>query len=112
MGEEGVGVGRGDRVEGRQQRLERPGGQPPQVRFKLGEGMLDRVEVGRVGRQEQQPAAYRLDQMADPLALVRAQVVQHHYLAGAQVGQQRVGDVGVEDQAVGRTLERQPIVAI
>src|SRR3712207_7773831 len=51
-------------------------------------GLLYGVEVRRVGRQVDQLASLALDQLPDPLSLVRAQVVHHHHLAFLQRGTQ------------------------
>ena len=44
------------------------GGLSHQV-LELGEDLLDRVEVGAVGRQEQEPGAHRADRLTDGLSL-------------------------------------------
>src|SRR3954469_21593649 len=45
------------------------------MRLQLGKGLLDWIEVGTVGRQEQQLGAGRLDGLAHRMALVARQVV-------------------------------------
>src|SRR5215211_1281636 len=71
-------------ADGLQERLARPGLRLPQERLDLGEGLLDRREIRRVGRQEQQRAAPCFDEVAHPFAPVRAEVVQHHHLTRPQ----------------------------
>ena len=75
--------------------------------FDLGEGQLDRVEVRRVGRQEEEASTGRLDGRAGGLALVRAQVVQDDDLTGAQAGGEEALGVGREDGAIDRPRDRQ-----
>ena len=57
-----------------------------QQRLQLGEGVLDRVEVGTVGRQEAEPRTSGLDGFADDQPLVGRQVVEDHDIAGPQRG--------------------------
>jgi hypothetical protein len=54
-----------------------------QQRLDLGESLFYRVEVRRVGRQEQEFAVSSLDQLTHPSALVGAEVVEHYRLTGA-----------------------------
>ena len=54
----------------------------PQQGLEFREGHLDGVEVGAVGRQEQQPCPRRLDGLADTADLVRWKVVHHHHITG------------------------------
>ena len=55
-----------------------------QVSFEFGNGLLDRVEVGGIGRQVSQLGAGRLDDLAHRTALVRRQIVHHDDIAGRQ----------------------------
>ena len=66
--------------------VEGAGTDAAQVGLELGEGHLDRVEVGRVGRQVAERRPGRLDRFADARDLVAAQVVQHQHIAGAGIG--------------------------
>src|SRR5215210_3905304 len=59
----------------------------------LRERLLDGVVVRRVGWQEEQLAAPRLDQLAHLLALVRREVVRNYDLPGAKRGRQNPLDV-------------------
>ena len=49
---------------------------------------FDGIEVGRIGRQIQQPGACGLDGFADSPDFVRGQIVQDHQVAGSQGGSQ------------------------
>jgi len=86
-----------------------------QVRLELGERLLDRIEIGRIGRQVAEFAARRLDRLADGGALVGAEIVHHHDVAGRERGEQDFGDVGEKPFAVHRAVQRhrrgQPIDA-
>src|SRR5215210_5053431 len=62
----------------------------------LRERLLDGVVVRRVGWQEEQLAAPRLDQLAHLLALVRREVVRNYDLPGAKRGRQNALDVSLE----------------
>ena len=52
----------------------------------LGEDLLDRIEIRRVGRQEQETRAGRADQLPNLVALVRAEIVHDDDVAGLSVG--------------------------
>ena len=86
------GVGRGDghqrRADGHDQVLVGAGLEAPQGLLACGERLLDRVEVGRIGRQDHEPAARRLDQPPGHGTFVDRAVVEHHHLAGPQGGDQ------------------------
>src|SRR5919112_2832469 len=56
-------------------------------------------EVRRIGRQEQQRAAPPFDQLAHPLPLMRAEVVQDHHLPRPQRRRQNLLHIGLEDCA-------------
>ena len=51
--------------------------------FDLGEGLFDRVEVGRVGRQEPEMSVGTADGLADGPALVAAEIVEDDEIAGS-----------------------------
>ena len=80
-------------------------GRLAQERLQLGEGVLDRVEVGRVGREVEQARAGCLDQLSHPRPLVAGQVVHDHDVAGPQLGDEDPLDVGLEGVAVDRAVE-------
>ena len=60
------------------------GAQPAQDRFDLGKRLLDRREVGRVGRQEEELAVPRFNRLANTGGLVDAQIIEYHHLSRAQ----------------------------
>src|SRR5215212_11978921 len=66
----------------------------------LGEGLLDRVEVGGVGREREEAGAGLLDGGAGGRAEVRREVVGDDDLARSEGRGQAVADVA--DEAVGR----------
>jgi len=53
-----------------------------QMRLELREGLFDRVEVGAVGRKEEQPGAAGFDGGTDGGCLVARQIVHDHHVAG------------------------------
>ena len=71
----------------------------------LGEGLLDRIEVGRVLRQEEQPGAGRPERLANRLGLVTAEIVHDDDVARLQGGDEELFDIGPEAGAVDRTFE-------
>jgi len=73
--------------------------------LELGKHHLDRVEVGAVGRQEQQVRAGSTDGAAHGLALVTAEVVEHHDVAGLQRGRQELLHPCEEQHAVDRPVD-------
>ena len=78
-----------------------------QVRLELGEGHLDWVEVRAVGREEEEFGAGRFDPVADLLSLVAGQVVHDDDVARSQLGDQHPLDMGLEGQAVDRSVEHE-----
>jgi hypothetical protein len=54
-------------------------GRSPQMRLQLGEGLLDRVEVRAVGREEQQRGTGRFDRLAGALWLDRLSMTTMSY---------------------------------
>ena len=74
--------------------------------FQLGEPLLDRVEVGAVGRQVEQTGASAFDRRPDALDLVARQIVQDDDIARAQGGNEELLDPGAERLAVDRPVER------
>ena len=71
----------------------------------LGEGLLDRIEVRRVRRQEPQPRPGLADRSADGLALVAAEVVEDDEVAGPERRHQVLLDLGLEGALVDRPVE-------
>jgi hypothetical protein len=62
--------------------------------LELGEDLLDRVEVGVVGGQEEEFGAGSADGVADGLALVRSQIVHDDDVARREFGRQTLFDIG------------------
>jgi hypothetical protein len=60
------------------------GGDFAQQRLELGEGLLDRIEIGAVGRQIDRAGAAGLDRLAHAHDLVAAEIVQDDYLFARQ----------------------------
>lgn len=73
--------------------------------FEFGEDLLDRIEVGAIGRQEQQPRACRTNGLAHSLALVAAKIVHDDDIARLERRDQELLDIGQEASAVDRTIE-------
>ena len=70
-----------------------------EMRLELGEGHFDRIEVGAVGRQEQEPGAAFLEDGFGLLAFVAGEVVEDDHVARPQ-GRRELGfDIGLEDAA-------------
>lgn len=65
---------------------------------------VDRVEVGRVGRQEDPLGAGGADRLADGGALMTAQIVHDDHVAGRQRGDEELLDIGGEALAVDRAV--------
>src|SRR5215212_10650509 len=64
-------------------------------------GLLIPFEVRRVGRQVDQVAASRFDQLPDLLALMDREVVHHDHLADPQARSESPIDVGLEENLRG-----------
>ena len=73
----------------------------------LGEGVLDGVEVGAVGRQQTQAGAGRLDQGLDLRPLVCRQVVHDDDVVGSQFGDEHVLDVGLEARSIDGAVQHE-----
>jgi hypothetical protein len=76
-----------------------------QVSLELGEGGLDRIEIGAVGRQVAQLGARLLDELADLVALVCGWIVHDHDVAGRQSREQALPHILDEDRAVHRAID-------
>jgi len=72
--------------------------------FELGEDLLDGIEVGTVGRQEEELGPGGSDSLADGLALVAAEIVHHHEIAWLEDGNEDLLDIGEEGFAVDRSV--------
>ena len=73
---------------------------PSQARLQLGKRVLDRVEVGRVGRQKPEPGTCRVDRSTDAGNLVGGQIIHHDGLAWSQGGDEHLLDIREESRAV------------
>ena len=73
--------------------------------LELREGPLDRVEIGRVWRQWQQPGAALAHQFCRPLALVESDVVEDHDIARSEFGRELGFDVDFEADPVHRPVD-------
>lgn len=73
--------------------------------LELGEDLLDRVEIGAVGRQEDHMSANGADCCSGGLALVRAKVVQDHDISLCECGDEHRLDIGCEEIAVDRPVD-------
>ena len=60
--------------------------------FELGEHLLDRIEVGRVFRQEHKTRSCGSDRLSHDLSLVRAEIVQDHDIARLEGGREKLFD--------------------
>ena len=69
-----------------------------QQRLELGEGHLDRIEVGRIGRQEEKPRSRLLDGLAHTANPLGWQVIHDHDVAGAQFRREDL--LGIGQQAL------------
>jgi hypothetical protein len=82
--------------------------------FELCEDLLDRVEVGAIGWQEDEPGARGTDGPPDSLALVGAEIVHDDNVAGLQRWHQQLLDIGSEALTVDRPVDdagrRDPVV--
>ena len=74
--------------------------------FEFGEPLLDRVEIGAIGRQVEQLGAGFLDRRPDALDLVARQIVEDDDVAGLELGSEELLDPGAELLAVDRPVER------
>ena len=118
LGREGEAVGGGEAagVQGRdgidgqggggEQAVGGALGGSAQALFALGEGQLDRVDVRRGGRQEEEPATDGLDGRVGVRTLVGTEIVQHHDLARAQAGGENALGVGDEGRPIHRSWDR------
>jgi hypothetical protein len=85
-------------VEGARARRAEPG-------LQLGEGHLDRVEVGTVRRQEAEAGADAFNRGLDARLLVQGEIVEDHDVAGTQRRDEHLFDVGEEGGIVQRPVE-------
>src|SRR5215813_15025418 len=74
--------------------------------LELGKDLLDRVQVGRVFRQEKQLGAGRADQPANGLTSVTAKIIDDDDVAGTKCGEQHLVEIDLEALAVDRPLDQ------
>src|SRR5664280_2382499 len=71
----------------------------------LGEDLLDRVQVWRVFRQEEELGAGRADELAYGFGFVTAEIVHDYDVAGMKRGDENLFDIGPEALPVDGTIE-------
>jgi len=73
--------------------------------FDFGEGLLDRIEVGRIGRQIPQPRPGSVDEAAQRGRLVAAEIIHDDDVAGLEDWNELLFDISSKAFAVDRTVE-------
>jgi len=73
--------------------------------FQFGEGELDGIEVGTVGREEPKVSARLRDRHRHLGLLVDGEIVEHDDIAGPQRRDQDLFDVGEETRTINRPIE-------
>src|SRR5213075_740728 len=73
--------------------------------LKLGEDLLDRIEVRAVGRQKEQLGADRADGTAHGFPFVAAEIVDDHDISGLEGGHEHLLDIGKEALAIDRAVD-------
>lgn len=73
--------------------------------FDFGEGFLNRIEVGAVGRQEEKPGSRGADRGPDGHALMAPEVIDHDNVAWAQGPDELSSDISVESLGVDRAVD-------
>ena len=73
--------------------------------FDFGEGLLDRIEIGRVRRQEPEPCACGFDDPAKGGRFVATEIVHDDDVASLQGRHELLLDIGAEALAVDRPIE-------
>lgn len=71
----------------------------------LAKGYLDRIEVGAIGRQEEEMRSLGADALASFLSLMACQIVEDHDVSLGQGRGQFILDVEREEFAVDRTID-------
>ncbi len=75
------------------------------MRFELGVGHFDGVQVWAVGREKEHPASLCFQDVLCVSRLVGRQIVGDHHVAGLQGGGELGLDIGVKRGAVHRSIE-------
>ncbi len=73
--------------------------------FELGEDLFDGIEIGAIGRQEQEMRTDGPDGGSGGLAFVRAEVVEDDDVAFGQRGSENLRDVCCENICVDRPVD-------
>ena len=73
--------------------------------LELGEHLLDGIEIGTVGWQEEQPCARRLDGGPDGLCLVASEIVDDDDIARLEGGKKELFNIAQEALAIDRPVE-------
>lgn len=71
----------------------------------LGKGLLDRIEVWRVGWQIPEPGTGSLDHLPDSRRLMTSEIIHDDDIAGLQHRDELLLDIGAEALAVDRAVE-------
>lgn len=79
----------------------------PEQGFELCEDLFDRVQVGAVGRQEDEPGTSPADGLTNGQVLVGAKIVHHDDIAGLEGRYEHLLDVGKEGLAVDGPVEHE-----
>lgn len=86
------------------ERALRAGGEAAEVAFDFGPHLLDRIEVGRVGRQVPSFRPDRFDGLDHAIGFVAGEIVHHNDVAWAKNGNQEVINESLKNQSVGRAF--------
>ena len=73
--------------------------------FQFCEDLLDRIEVGAIRRQEDEPSPGGADGPSDSVALVGAEIVHHDNVAGLERWYQYLLDISTEALAIDRPAQ-------
>jgi hypothetical protein len=73
--------------------------------FELGEDLLDRVQIGRVFRQQEQPYARRADRAANGTPSVTGEIVGNDDIVRPERRSQHLLDIGQKTLGVHRSIE-------
>ena len=82
-----------------------PDGSRPKKGLELGEGHLDGVEIGAIGRQEHEPGAFVADRLFGSRALMGGEIVENDDIALVWRGRQLGLDIGLENDPVHRRID-------
>jgi hypothetical protein len=74
--------------------------------LKLGEDLLDRIEIGRVFRQEYKARPDVADRLPHRFSLVRAEIIEDHDVARLEGRDEKLLDIGAKALAIDRSVEQ------